>query len=125
MIELYLISVFGCLATLVTILCIASGFGFFLGLITKIIFSENPNHEDYLISCKLFKISKMPFIITLFLSVLTPSKSQLYMIFGIGPVIDNIQNSDVAKQLPDKTIQVLDKWCDEYLKDNSHVSNNK
>lgn len=125
MIELYLISVLGCLATLATIFCIISGFGFFLGLITKIIFSENPNNENYLISCKVFKISKIPFIVTLFLSAFMPSKSQLYMIFGVGPVIDNIQESEIAKQLPDKTIQVLDKWCDKYLKDNSHVSNNK
>ena len=119
MIELYLISVLGCLANLSIVFCIISGAGFFLGLITKIIFSEDKNDQDYLISCKIFKISKIPFIITLFLSVLTPSKSQLYMIFGLGPVIDNVRNSDTAKQLPDKTLQVLDKWCDDYLKNHS------
>ena len=116
MIELYLISVLGSLGLVSTIVAFISGIGFLIGGVAKQISDPIKDSEDYKASCNVFKVCKPIFIVTVSLSILIPSKRQLYMIFGVGPVIDNIQESEVAKQLPDKTLQVLDKWCDSYLK---------
>ena len=111
MIELYLISVLGSLSKVTTIVAFVSGIGFLISGITKQISDPKNETEDYKVSCNILRICKPVFIVSILLSILTPSKNQLYMIFGVGPIIDNIQESEVAKQLPDKTLQVLDKWC--------------
>lgn len=123
MIELYLISVLGTLKIIVGILAVLSGLGFIIGGLTKQIFDPEKDSDDYRASCNVFKVSTPMFLICTILTVFIPTKSQLYMILGVGPIIDNIQNSEVAKQLPDKTLQVLNKWCDDYL-DTSHEQNN-
>lgn len=116
MIELYLISVLGSLSIVSSIVAVISGIGFLISGVTKQTFDPQHNAEDYKASCNILRICKPIFLVSILLSILTPSKNQLYMIFGVGPIIDNIQESEVAKQLPDKTLQVLDKWCSNYLK---------
>lgn len=39
--------------------------------------------------------------------VFIPSKKDLVLIYGLGPTIDYIQNSDKAKQIPDKAVEAL------------------
>ena len=116
MIELYLISVLGSLDRLSLITLAISATGFIVAGIAKLVSDPVKNAEDHAISCKIFKTSKYTLIVSVLLSTLVPSDKELYMIFGVGSIIDNIQESEVAKQLPDKTLQVLDKWCDSYLK---------
>lgn len=116
MIELYLISVLGSLWIVTTLVAVISGIGFLISGVLKQTADPVEDIADYKASCNVFKVCKPIFMISILLSILTPSKKQLYMIFGVGPIIDNIQESEVAKQLPDKTLQVLDKWCDSYLK---------
>lgn len=118
MIELYLISVISSLWLIASILAFITGVGVVVSGIGKQINDPKEDAADYKASCKVLKACKPIFIISIFLSVFAPTKGQLYMIFGIGPIIDNIKESDIAKQLPDKTLQVLDKWCDSYLKNN-------
>ena len=117
MFELYLIYLLGTIKIMAVILMTIFGFGFIIGGFTKEIFNPVRDEEDYRISNIIFRISKPIFIVTLFLSIVIPKEKKLYTIFGIGTIIDVVQNSEIAKQLPDKTIQVLDKWCDEYLND--------
>nr|DAW10758.1 MAG TPA: hypothetical protein [Caudoviricetes sp.]DAY73314.1 MAG TPA: hypothetical protein [Caudoviricetes sp.] len=62
------------------------------------------------------------FVISIFVSlflmialVLTPSTKDAFMIWGVGGTIDYIKSNETAKQLPDKCIQALDKFVDEYM----------
>lgn len=48
-------------------------------------------------------------------AIFTPTKKDLLLIYGVGSTIDYVKENENAKQLPDKTIQVLDKVLDEYL----------
>lgn len=64
---------------------------------------------------KWFKASCITIITTFVLLIFVPSERQIYLIYGVGGTIDYIKNNDAAKQLPDKTIQCLDKFMDEYL----------
>ena len=48
------------------------------------------------------------------------------MIYGIGGTIDYIKSNDTAKQIPDKCINALDKFIDEYVnEDNNEKKENK
>lgn len=44
-----------------------------------------------------------------------PSKKDMLMIYGLGSTIDYIKQNDAAKQIPDKCIDALDKFIDEYV----------
>lgn len=46
-----------------------------------------------------------------------PSKSQLYIIYGVGGTIDYLKENPTAKELPDKCIKVLDAWVDNLNKE--------
>lgn len=54
-------------------------------------------------------------IIGVLMSTFIPSTKDAMMIWGIGGTIDYIKSNDTAKQLPDKCIQALDKFVDEYM----------
>lgn len=53
----------------------------------------------------------------------TPSKKEMYAIYGIGGTIDYIKSNDNAKQLPDKCIDALTRYVDSIEKENK--DNNK
>lgn len=58
--------------------------------------------------------------------VFTPSEKDMFMIYGIGGTIDYIKSNDTAKQIPDKCINALDKFIDEYVnEDNNEKKDNK
>lgn len=58
--------------------------------------------------------------------VFTPSEKDMFMIYGIGGTIDYIKSNDTAKQIPDKCINALDKFIDEYVnEDNNEKKENK
>lgn len=39
------------------------------------------------------------------------------MIFAVGTTIEYVQNNEKIKELPDKAVLCLDKFIDEYLKE--------
>lgn len=55
-------------------------------------------------------------IVMFIISFFVPSESKLYAIYAIGNTIDYIRTNDKAKQLPDKAIDCIYKYLDEYSK---------
>lgn len=49
--------------------------------------------------------------------VFVPSRSQLYIIYGVGGTIDYLKENPTAKELPDKCIKALDTWVDSINKE--------
>lgn len=49
-----------------------------------------------------------------------PTTKEMIMIYGIGGTIDYIKSNDTAKQIPDKCINALDKFIDEYVNDDNN-----
>lgn len=71
---------------------------------------------------KLFRYSRICLFtgITLALtSIFIPTTSQAYRIWGIGGTIEYLKNNKDAKQLPDRTLKILNKWADSYLEEDS------
>ena len=60
-------------------------------------------------------IAAIPFIMG---AIFTPTTKDMLMIYGVGGTIEYLKDNDTAKQLPDKSIEVLDKLLDEYLNEN-------
>lgn len=56
-------------------------------------------------------------IISTLVIVFLPSKSQLYIIYGVGGTIDYLKENPTAKELPDKCIKALDTWVDNFNKE--------
>lgn len=102
---------------------IISGVVLFISLIaisinygTFLLSSWNCDKLDAKAYLKVFKPIKknslIVFCIALPLSVLTPTKNEALLIFGVGGTIDYIKNNDTMKQLPDKCVNALDAWVD-------------
>lgn len=47
--------------------------------------------------------------------VFTPSKQDLYVIYGVGGTLDYLNDNKDAKQVPDKCLQVLNEYLDQKL----------
>lgn len=82
----------------------------------------NKSEEDYPVLLKIVKKSILILGCSLLGVIFLPNTKQAYMIWGLGGTIDYIKNNETIQKLPDKTIQCLDKFVDEYLnkEDSTH-----
>ena len=72
---------------------------------------------DDVLTKKLFKPMIVVAFVCLVLGILLPTKNECYIIYGIGSFVDYIQENDDAKQLPDKTVKMLNALADQYAED--------
>ena len=66
--------------------------------------------DDEDMTGKFIKISKaglITLVVSVILKVFVPSEKDAFLILGIGGTVDYLQNSEVAKELPDKCIRCL------------------
>ena len=120
--TLYWISVLGNLQTLAVVLCSISGTIFFISLLFIIIYSDSSfpsEKQTQETAIDITKCSLPVLLLGILLAVFIPTKEELYLIYGVGGTIDYLKSNDTAKQLPDKTIQVLDKWVNSYLEEDN------
>ena len=70
---------------------------------------------------KLRKLSIIFLSIFAPIALFVPTSKQAAMIFVIGTTIEYVQNNEKIKELPNKAVLCLDKFIDEYLKEeNNH-----
>lgn len=112
--ELYFIELLANLNTTLAIFMAVSACIIIISLIV-IICEGGEYADDKLLdsSKKWLKRAVLIFIPSLLVSMFIPSRNSMYVIYGIGSTIDYIKSNDTTKQLPDKVIQVLDKWLDD------------
>ena len=119
--ELYWITVLGNISAVSISILIGLAF-LWAGIVIGFAVSSSSDPFDTEMRDKLKSVSKklvLPTIIFLLLSIFIPSSRELMAIYGIGGVIDYVQENPDAKQLPDKYIKVLNKWADDELKNDS------
>ena len=64
---------------------------------------------------KIFKITfSIAFISALGL-IFVPSTKDALIIYGVGGTVEYLRDNPTAQQLPDKCVEALDKFVDEYL----------
>ena len=119
--ELYLLSVAGSLNTVSILLSVFSGFAYVL--LTVAAEANRKNKDEYNAMYKIRKPIGPLFIVSLLVSIFCPSKNEMYMIYGVGTIVEYLQDSDTAKQIPEKTLNILNQWCDEYLTETNKNNN--
>lgn len=78
-------------------------------------YSHDEEDDNYILAKKVLKVSSIVTSIICLLFIFTPTQKQALIIWGVGGTIDYIKSNETAKQLPDKCIQALDKFVDEYM----------
>ena len=109
--EIYWLTRIAQFEEILTVVVIILGIGALgLSIGYAIIHSAEIDDDDKRTAADLLKLTKrfiIAFVITGTVLLFTPSKKDLVLIYGLGPTIDYIQNSDKAKQIPDKAVEAL------------------
>ena len=94
--------------TVVTILCVC--------ILFSTMSSAYDTDEIYEIAKRKIKKIAIPSLIVgfimLMVAIFIPSKQDMYLIYGVGNVIDYCQDNPKVKELPDKAVEALDIWLD-------------
>lgn len=118
--ELYWINVLG------TLNYISSLFCFVFGIVTIICFvwsiavvvEEDVDDKIRQIPKKYLKYFAILFSIFLTINIFVPNKNDLYVIYGIGNVVDYCKKNDDMKELPDNAIKALNLYLKNNIKEN-------
>jgi hypothetical protein len=118
--EIYWISRLDYICGLFIALSIIFGVIAVVGGFTLMIMDKS--EDDYSVMLKRVKKSILILGCSLLGVIFLPNTKQAYMIWGLGGTIDYLKNNETVQKLPDKTIQCLDKFVDEYLnkEDSTH-----
>lgn len=87
------------IVTLAVLLCI----GFFGSIDTE------SNYFKKAANCKGWIV--LGFIFT-FIGIIVPSTNKCYAIFGVGTVLNYVNNSDEAKQIPDNAMRAVNRYLE-------------
>lgn len=56
-------------------------------------------------------------------NVFIPTTEQAAMIYGVGTIVDYVQNNEDIQKLPDKCVQALNMWVDNCLEEQQSHQN--
>lgn len=119
--EIYWISRLDYICILFIVLSIIFGTVIVVGGFTLVISDRSDN--DYPTILKIVKRSILILGFSLLGVIFLPNTKQAYMIWGLGGTIDYIKSNETVQKLPDKTVQCLDKFLDEYLNEEDSTHN--
>lgn len=119
--EIYWISRLDYICNLFIVLSIIFGTVIVVGGFTLVVSDRSDN--DYPTILKIVKRSILILGFSLLGVIFLPNTKQAYMIWGLGGTIDYIKSNETVQKLPDKTVQCLDKFLDEYLNEEDSTHN--
>lgn len=119
--EIYWISRLDYICNLFIMLSIIFGTIVVIGGFTLVVSDRSDN--DYPTILKIVKRSILILGFSLLGVIFLPNTKQAYMIWGLGGTIDYIKSNETVQKLPDKTVQCLDKFLDEYLNEEDSTHN--
>lgn len=118
----YLLMILDSVSTLFIVLSALSGLCLAISIILSIVGEcEDPTSYDAFtekaktVFKKMRKISMWVFIPSLLIALFLPSSKQAAIIFTAGSTIEYVQNNEKIQELPDKVVDCLNKFIDEYL----------
>lgn len=79
---------------------------------------ENVDEKIHQISKKCLKYFAILLSIFLTINIFVPNKNDLYVIYGIGNVVDYCKKNDGMKELPDNAIKALNLYLKNNIKEN-------
>lgn len=70
------------------------------------------NEEKRIIS-KMLKVSITTILFSLLVVLFLPSKKELYLIYGLGSVVEHMRGNDKMEEIPDKAIDAIMEYLEE------------
>lgn len=118
----YLLMILDSISILFIILSAIFGFSLVFFIILEITGKcEDPTRSDSFsenaktIFQKMRKISMWIFIPSLLIALFLPNSKQAAIIYTAGSTIEYVQNNEKIQELPDKAVDCLNKFIDDYL----------
>ena len=114
--EIYWITRFDPINTCATIFLVLSAI-FTVFIIIGVIIAmadDDEDKEELNLFKKCLKFSVPILVVCILIQLFVPTTKEALLIYGIGGTIDYVKANPVAKQLPDKCVNALDKWVDSW-----------
>lgn len=73
---------------------------------------DDLNEEKRIIS-KILKVSITTLVFSLLVVLFLPPKKELYLIYGLGSVVEHMRGSDKMEEIPDKAIDAIMEYLEE------------
>lgn len=112
--EIYWITRLDALIILMSVIATVAGV---LSIISGLAWYITDDKKEIKVAKKVFGITTVLTAVFIIALVFTPNSKQMMLIYGVGSTIDYVQENDKTKQLPDKAVEALNKYLDEYNKD--------
>lgn len=118
--ELYWINVLGTISDVSSLFCFLFGAAVivFFGWTVAVAIDENIDDKFHQVPKKCLKYTAILFSIFLTINIFVPNKNDLYVIYGIGNVIDYCKKNDDMKELPDNAVKALNLYLKKNIKEN-------
>lgn len=118
--ELYWINVLGALSNISSLFCLVFGVATIISFAWSIAVVIEKDVDDKIrqISKKNLKYFAILFSIFLTINIFIPNKNDLYVIYGIGNVVDYCKKNDDMKELPDNAIKALNLYLKNNIEEN-------
>lgn len=118
--ELYWITRLDYLKGLFIVIITISGFAAPISWI----FKNVSDKSEKIIFTKMFKVSLPSLLISVIGLTFIPSTKEMLLIYGVGGTIDYIKQNETIQQLPDKCIDALYLFIDDYIKEEKDGNKN-
>jgi hypothetical protein len=118
--EIYWITRIGALDTLFNIMWVIPVIVICCGvliILTMLANGDEINDDSKPIFKKVISCLCVVFSIGVVGDIVLPSRDDTMLIYGLGPMIDYVQNNDKVKQLPDKAVDALNRYLDTVAKE--------
>lgn len=118
--ELYWINVLGTLSYISSLFCFVFGIVTIICFVWSIAVVVEDDVDDKIrqIPKKYLKYFAILFSIFLTINIFVPNKNDLYVIYGIGNVVDYCKKNDGIKELPDNAIKALNLYLKNNIEEN-------
>ncbi len=118
--ELYWINVLGALSNISSLFCFVFGTATIISFVWSIavVIEEDVDDKIRQIPKKYLKYFAILFSIFLTINIFVPNKNDLYVIYGIGNVVDYCKKNDGIKELPDNAIKALNLYLKNNIEEN-------
>lgn len=103
--------------------CLIISIGMFICFFIITIETESKGEEEKQEkSLNITAASSIVVILCALLTIMIPSKKELYVIYGVGGTIEYLKSNPNAKEIPDKCIKALERWADSVNEENNNNS---
>ena len=114
--EIYWITRLDNISIALSVFLVISGVFTIISIVWYIIEKCSGEDEDEYAYCgKILKYAAPSSLILTLLLIFIPTTKEMLMIYGVGGTLDYVQSNEKIQQLPDKVVDAIDLFIEDYL----------